>query len=329
MERSNAVDDAAIEAAAKRLRRGGVVAFPTETVYGLGANALDERAVARVFEIKGRPRFDPLIVHVAQLADVAPLVAEFDPRARRLAERFWPGPLTLVLPKSAIVPDIVTAGLPSVAVRVPDHAVAIALIRRAGVPVAAPSANRFGAISPTTAQHVRDSLGDEVDVVLDGGPCATGVESTVVSFAAPGAPQLLRPGGTPVEAIEAVGGIGPLRRLGAAAGDLPQASPGMLERHYAPMTKLAIATRRNEASLAPRPGERVARLCFRGEPRDASRYAAIEVLSATGDLREAAAKLFAALRRLDALGVDRIVAEEFPSEGLGLAIRDRLQRASR
>jgi len=193
----------AIRRAAEVIERGGLVAFPTETVYGLGADAFQPRAVAAIFEIKGRPRFDPLIVHVADPRDVVRLWLEVDPRARRLMERFWPGPLTLVLPKRPEVPEIVTAGLRTVAVRMPAHPVALELIREAQTPIAAPSANPFGRLSPTTAEHVLEGLGDRVEVILDGGRCPVGVESTVLAL--DGEARLLRPGGVPVEEIEEVG----------------------------------------------------------------------------------------------------------------------------
>ena len=213
--------------------RGGVVAFPTETVYGLGANAFDRAAVQRVFEIKNRPRFDPLIVHVADARQVRDLVRDFPAEARMLARRFWPGPLTLVLPKIDRLPDLVTAGLPTVAIRIPNHALALALLEEVGSPVAAPSANPFGMLSPTTAEHVRDQLGDQVDVILDGGPCAVGVESTIVSFCG-ARPTLLRPGGIAAEDLEAV--LGPL--VCPSPHEPVPLAPGRLPRHYAPRTPL-------------------------------------------------------------------------------------------
>ncbi|NJL30815.1 MAG: threonylcarbamoyl-AMP synthase [Phycisphaerales bacterium] len=230
-----------LQQAADLLRTGGVVAFPTETVYGLGANALLPQAVARVFEIKNRPRFDPLIVHVPCVEDADRLVREFPPLAQQLAERFWPGPMTLVLPKRDNVPDLVTADLPTVAVRVPAHPMARKLLELAAVPVAAPSANPFGGISPTTAEHVRQSLGNLVDCIVDGGPCDTGLESTVIGFGDDGrTPMLLRPGGLSVEEVEAI--TGPLKLPTALADDAPSSTlplaPGMLARHYAPETKL-------------------------------------------------------------------------------------------
>lgn len=308
-----------MDKAASILRQGGVVAFPTETVYGLGANALDPKAVARIFEIKGRPRFDPLIVHLCDAGQARRLVASLPEMAKRLMERFWPGPLTLVLPKGEVVPEIVTGGLNSVAIRMPEHPVALEMIRRAGVPVAAPSANLFGHLSPTEASHVRAQLGGRIDMLLDGGPCPVGVESTVVSLLGQ-RPELLRAGGTTLEEIESV--TGPI--LGSADGSMPPRSPGQLSRHYCPRTPLWMV---ESASGAPT-GKKVGLLAFR-EPPHGKEFEAVEVLSSSGDLREAAANLFAAMHRLDVLGLDLIVAERVPGIGLGLAINDRLMRASR
>ena len=305
------------------LRAGGIVAFPTETVYGLGADAFDAAAVARIFEAKGRPVFDPLIVHVsddAMLARVVPSVPEL---ARRLAERFWPGPLTLVLEKRDAVPAIVTAGLPTVGVRCPAHPVAQALIEAAGVPLAAPSANRFGAISPTRAEHVEAQLGERVDTILDGGPTELGVESTIVLLAGE-RPALLRHGALPVEEIEAV--TGPLldaTRAGEARDAVPLA-PGQSASHYAPRTPLRVVLA-DSVPLEER--ARAGLLAFRA-PAAEPGYAAVRVLAADGDLRRAAAVLFEALHELDALGLERIDAEQVPETGIGRAIADRLRRAA-
>lgn len=317
-----------IEQAARRLRAGEVVAFPTETVYGLGANALDPRAVARVFELKARPHFDPLIVHVGSIDDVDRVVASQSEVARRLMRRFWPGPLTLVLPKREVIPDLVTSGLPDVAVRFPAHPVAQQLIRAAGVPVAAPSANRFGRISPTRAQHVRDEFGDAVPWVIDAGACPVGVESTVVALG-PDGPTLLRPGGVTLEELEAV--VGPVRLQPAARGtDERPAAPGMLASHYAPTTPLALLAPGEEAGFeaARRGWQRWGLLCLQ-RPGDLSGSpSVVEELSAAGDLREAAAALFAAMRRMDAAGLQGLLALPVPLEGLGRAIQDRLARAA-
>ena len=308
-----------VERAAELLRAGGVVAFPTETVYGLGADARNDAAVARIFEIKGRPRFDPLIVHVSEPEMAEGVAVEIPPSARELIRRFWPGPLTLVLPKRADVSDLVTAGLPTVGVRMPRHPLARELIRLAGVPVAAPSANPFGRTSPTTARHVEELLGGAADAILDGGPCEVGLESTILSLA-DGEPLLLRMGGLELEEIEAA--IGRVR-VAPPTDDVPLA-PGRTLRHYAPRTKLVLA----EDAAAVRGGARMGLLAFRGHA-DMGSFGAAETLSAGGDLREAAARLFAALRRLDALGLDVIHAELVPERGLGRAINDRLRRAAR
>ncbi len=312
-------DNAGILTAAEILKRGGLVAFPTETVYGLGADALNARAVANIFVVKGRPQFDPIIVHVADPAETEKLWQEIPQLAQRLMEKFWPGPLTLVLPKREIVPDIVTAGLPTVAVRMPSHPVALSLIRAAGRPVAAPSANRFGRLSPTHHEAVLEQLGESIDAVIAGGPTPVGIESTVISLAED-PPRLLRPGGTPIEAIlELV----PNLRLEPPQG--PSASPGTLPRHYRPLTPLFL--------LEPGPpeGREVldrSRCGFLAFQKAWQGFAHTEVLSPQGDLVEAAANFFSLLRKLDKMGLSAIVAEPVPEEGLGLAIMDRLRRAS-
>jgi L-threonylcarbamoyladenylate synthase len=302
--------------AAAVLRGGGLVAFPTETVYGLGARADDPDAVARIFAAKGRPRFNPLIAHVPGLAEAEAAVA-LPPEARRLAEAFWPGPLTLVAPRRAGGPicDLAAAGLATAAVRAPDHPLAQALLAAVGAPVAAPSANPSGAVSPTTAAHVLDGLGAAIDGVLDGGPCFVGVESTIVAIT-DGAPRLLRPGGLPAEAIEAALGR-PL--LAATAGDAP-AAPGMLSSHYAPG-----ATLRLDAD-SPATGE--AWLGFGPDPEGVEGPA--RNLSPEGELRAAAAALYRDLRALDVeLGGTGVIAvAPIPSTGLGAAITDRLRRAA-
>jgi L-threonylcarbamoyladenylate synthase len=322
-----------IDRAAVILRSGGLVAFPTETVYGLGADALDPAAVARLFEAKRRPRFDPIIAHIAKVSWIERVVAQYPAAARLLAERFWPGPLTLVLPKTKRVPDLLTAGLPSVAVRVPDHSLALQLLRAVDRPLAAPSANLFGRLSPTCVEHVVDQFGGMVEYILDGGSCAVGIESTVIDFskyaetgtaASPAGSRamLLRPGGIAAEEIEAL--IGPLLRREASehGAHSPATSPGMLPKHYAPQTPLLVGADR-EASA----GRRAGLLAFKPENETAG-FVAIEVLSVAGDLTEAAANFFAALRRLDALELDLIIARPFPDEGLGVALNDRLRRAA-
>lgn len=316
-----------IDDAADRLRAGGVVAFATETVYGLGANAFDERAVAKVFELKGRPRFDPLIVHVEDASRVGQLVTAFPDAARKLAEVFWPGPLTLVLPKRDTVPDLVTSGLGTVGVRVPGHPMARAMIEASATAIAAPSANRFGGVSPTTAQHVRDEFGDNLPV-LDGGACETGVESTVVAFQEDGSAVVLRLGGVTVEAMRQA--VGEVIIAESGSRDGAQASPGMLDKHYAPRTPMELVDLIDPISFGDDEAARVGLLLYLGRGEGVvQRFGAVEVLTRKADPAEAAANLFGAMRRLDAAGVRRIVAERAPDTGLGRAINDRLTRASK
>jgi len=299
-------DAAQLERAAQLIRSGGLVAFPTETVYGLGANALDAAAVARIFAAKGRPRESPLIVHVDSLAMARGLVSAWPHAAERLAHRYWPGPLTLVLPKQPSIPDIVTAGLPTVGLRMPSHPLALALIRAAGVPIAAPSANLFTELSPTTAAHVRKSLGAAVDLVLDGGPARVGIESTVLSLAGP-QPVLLRPGVIPLPEIESI--IGSVR-LAEAAGPGGHVSPGMHPQHYRPRTPLMLLSATDAV-----PAGRGAWLRLGHEmPADAAAYAAA---------------LYAALHRLDEQGLDWIAVERPPETPEWAGVRDRLTRAAR
>ncbi|WP_130340216.1 L-threonylcarbamoyladenylate synthase [Micromonospora kangleipakensis] len=309
--------DSGVAEAAAVLRAGGLVAFPTETVYGLGANALDARAAARIFEAKARPSFDPLITHLADAVDLPALVGAVPPAVAALVERFWPGPLTLIVDRPAAIPPIVTSGLDTMAVRVPDEPSARALIAAAGVPVAAPSANRFGQLSPTRAEHVVAGLGDAVDVVLDGGPTRCGIESTIVD-ARGDRPVVLRLGALPVEAL--VEAVGPVTVRPGSSGQ--PVAPGTLAAHYAPRTPLRIGTAEQASG-----GGRRGFLAFRERPA-AGDWAAVEVLSPDGDLTAAAARLFDALHRLDAAGVTEIVAEPVPDVGVGRAINDRLRRAA-
>lgn len=303
--------------AAAILRNGGVVAFPTETVYGLGAIALDARAVARIFEIKQRPEFDPLIVHVADEKMLARIARGVSAEARALMERFWPGPLTLVFERQPEVPLIVTAGLPTVAVRMPSHPVARQLLRETGAPIAAPSANRFGGLSPTRAQHVEQMLGARVDCILDDGVAPLGIESTILQLEP--VATLLRPGALAVEEIEAV--IGPVLRETKDDSTAPLA-PGRLPQHYAPQTPLRIV---DVERVPPERRAVAACLAFSAAPQG---YAATRVLSPAADLGEAAAHLFESLHELDALGLERIDAQPLPERGLGLAVMDRLRKAS-
>jgi L-threonylcarbamoyladenylate synthase len=306
-----------LDRAAATLRGGGVVAFPTETVYGLGADAFDATAVARIFEIKNRPAFDPLIVHVLDEAMLRQVAEAISPAAAELADRFWPGPLTLVLPKRPEVPDIVTAGLSTVAVRMPAHPVARALLERAGRPLAAPSANPFGYLSPTRAEHVARMLGDRVDLILDGGPAGLGLESTIVRFA--GRPELLRRGAIAAEEIEAA--IGRLHAPDPEAETAPL-SPGRLPQHYAPATPIRIV----EFARVPQE-ERAgaAALAFNRVPAG---YAHVRVLSGKSELREAASRFFEYLHELDDVRPVRIDAEQLPEVGLGATMMERLRRAA-
>jgi L-threonylcarbamoyladenylate synthase len=307
----------ALAEAAGLLQAGRLVAFPTETVYGLGADAANDRAVAEIFAAKGRPRFNPLIVHLADAA-AAERAALFCKQAQDLAARFWPGPLTLVLPRrsDSRVSLLCSAGLDSLAVRVPNHALAQDLLQAFGGPLAAPSANPSGRVSPTTARHVALALGDQVAAVLDGGPCRIGLESTVLDLSGP-SPRLLRPGGLPQEDLEAI--LGPLARPLTRHGEneAPRA-PGMLASHYAPALPLRLDAEWVDGSEAL--------LAFGAQPLSGA--AKTINLSPTGDLTEAAANLFAALHDLDRAGFSAIAVMPMPESGLGHAINDRLQRAA-
>lgn len=304
-----------IEHAAALLRNGKLVAFPTETVYGLGANALDEAAVAGIFEAKGRPTSSPVIVHVSSIKMARSLVAEWPDAAQQLAESFWPGPLTLVLRKQAVVPALVTAGLESVGVRMPSHPVAIALLRAAQIPVAAPSANRFTQLSPTTAEHVRQGLGDRVDYILDGGACSVGIESTVLSLTG-GVPTLLRPGGISRAQIEAV--FGPItHQTEVLTGAHP--SPGMHARHYSPRTRLVLV---RDGAL-PREG-RGAYLQLHIAPRD--NIANLVQMPKTP--ASYAAELYRTLHELDGENYDWIAVDAPEDSPEWEAVRDRLKRAA-
>lgn len=329
------LSSAQVARAAELLRNGGIGAFPTETVYGLGADLFQPAAIARVFAVKGRPHFDPLIVHLAGPHWLDRVVQSVPPIARELARRFWPGPLTLILPKREEVTELVTAGLPSVGVRVPDHPLTLELLRQLDSPLVGPSANLFGQVSPTTAPHVLEQLEATIDFVLEGGPCRVGVESSVV-LVGDDALTLLRPGGVPWEELqEAL----PRARwqareevAGHHEGNTGLLAPGTLPRHYAPRTPLELVAAGEAVTHAERwhlahPNHRVGVLTLRG--RSATPGVWVESLSATGDLVEAAGRLFAALRSLDALGLDRLIAERVPMHGLGQAINDRLERAAR
>ncbi|MDR3146873.1 MAG: threonylcarbamoyl-AMP synthase [Treponema sp.] len=337
------VNEESLQLAAAAIRRGELAAFPTETVYGLGADAFNPRALAKIFQVKGRPRFDPLIVHIAcpealgDVADLAALEGGAREQVARLGAAFWPGPLTLVLPKRDSIPDLATSGLATVAVRLPAHPAARELIRLSTGAVAAPSANRFGCLSPTRAEHVAEQLGDRLGIILDGGPAALGLESTVLDMT--GRPRILRPGGLSRSRLEAL--LGPLPRPGdsppaalRSPGELRSQgelrSPGLLTSHYAPRTPLYLHESPAMAALRYR-GD-AAYLFFNRRSATAAlegaALGALEILSEGGDSLEAAANLFDALHRLDRLGLRAIHVEAAPPEALGEAINDRLRRAA-
>lgn len=322
-----APDPLIIERAAEILRRGGLVAFPTETVYGLGANALDATAVQRIYAAKGRPSFNPLIVHVSGEDAARSLAADWPEAASRIAQAFWPGPMTIVLRKRAIVPHDVTAGLDSVALRVPAHPVALALIRRAGIPIAAPSANRSTELSPTSARHVAASLGDGVDLVLDGGSTTVGIESTVLDLRG-SRPAILRPGVIGARELEPV--VGPLASSKEVRGDEPRASPGLLDRHYAPRARVVLFAAANAKGAAAEARELVAR----GAKTAAMLLDSTEMQMAATIVRmprdpvEYARWLYATLHELDDSGCEVVFVERVPNSGAWLAIADRLERAA-
>jgi L-threonylcarbamoyladenylate synthase len=328
-----------IAEAAVVIRAGGLVAFPTETVYGLGANALDAEAVAGIFVAKDRPTQDPLIVHLASVDDLPRVVRHIPEPARRLADAFWPGPLTIIMPRHPDLPRGVSAGLDTVAVRVPSHPVARALLRASGLPIAAPSANRFGFTSPTSAQHVYADLSGRIEMILDGGSPTIGVESTVLDISVQPA-RILRPGGISREALEEV--LGEVEVFDGAAAEedqQPLPSPGMMSRHYAPRAmmvlfqgtdKRAVIWRmRQEARLFLQQGKHVGLLVAE---EDAPAFDGLEVTVTTigpaDDAQKIAQNLYAGLRSLDKSDIDVILARDFGEEGLGLAILDRLRRAS-
>ena len=324
-------DPKVIARAAERVRAGELVAFPTETVYGLGANALDERAVQRIFEAKGRPSYNPVIVHVAGVEGAREVAAVWPARAQLLAERHWPGPVTLVLPKRPAIPDAVTAGLGSVAIRVPAHPVALALLTAAAVPIAAPSANRSTELSPTTARHVEKSLGDQVSVILDGGPTVVGIESTVLDLTSD-PPVLLRPGAVSAEALtELIGYVATPRA--DPHGAEPRPAPGMLERHYAPRATLLVyaASAADEVDEARRrAGDELAR----GGRVGALVRAGRAPIDTPHTVRmpwgpdSYARRLYAALHELDDAGCAMVLVERVPDLAPWAAVADRLRRAA-
>jgi L-threonylcarbamoyladenylate synthase len=299
----------------------GLVAIPTETVYGLAGNALDARAVAQIFEVKNRPSFDPLIVHTHTIADLEKWVVSIPDRAYRLFEAFSPGPLTILLPKNPIIPDLVTAGLPKVAIRIPKHPMTLELLRGLDFPLAAPSANPFGYISPTSAQHVAHQLSEKIPYILDGGSCRVGLESTIIGFEDEDC-IVYRLGGLSIEDLEQV--------VGSVQLQLNQSSnpsaPGMLKSHYAPRKPFRLG-QIAEMLQHTEGGQRIGILSLKTGYDDA-RIGATEWLSEKGDMLEAAQNLFAAMRRLDAAEIDLILAETMPEQGLGKAINDRMKRAA-
>ena len=320
-----------IEAAAAILRAGGLVGIPTETVYGLGANGLDPAAVRRIFEAKGRPQDNPLILHIPDPSWLERYCRDVPAAARRLAEQFWPGPLTMILPRRALVPDEVTCGLETVGVRCPDHPVTLAIIRAAGVPVAAPSGNRSGRPSPTCARHMLEDMEGRIQAVVDGGPCGVGVESTIVDLTLP-VPRLLRPGGLPLEALEAVLGHVDVDRAVTAPlspGEKPRA-PGMKYRHYAPRAPVSVVTGDGAATAAyirRQAGANTGVICF-GEYRDRFPGCTVRSIGPAGDRGEQARRVFDALRSFDGTPVTAIFAQCPGEEGLGLAVANRLKKAA-
>lgn len=302
------------------IRSGEIVSFPTETVYGLGADALNPIAVAKIFEAKERPHFDPLIVHICEMSQLEALALNIPDKVRKLTGHFWPGPLTIILDKTEIVPDIVTSGLETVAVRMPSHPVALELIKKSGTPIAAPSANPFGYLSPTRAEHVQRQLGERVPMIIDGGTCQVGVESTIMKFEGD-RNLVLRPGGVSIEEIESIAG-----KINVVSGLIEKTeAPGQLPFHYSPITPVEIFEHEREIDLKD-PG---ACFLFFKKPELDTRGLSFQVLSEKGDMREAAANLFVFLHKLDNLNKKVIYAQKVPETGLGLAIMDRLAKASK
>ena len=308
-----------IKKAAEAIKSGEIIAFPTETVYGLGADGLNPTAVAKIFEAKNRPSFNPLILHIASVNQLYDLVNIESKKVEKLIAAFWPGPLTLVLPKKEIVPDIVTAGNHTVAVRMPKHHVALDLVKASGKPIAAPSANTFGFLSPTTAAHVEKQLGDKVDLILDGGKSNVGVESTIVEIFEDKI-YLLRPGGIAIERLEEV-----CDKIKVKQTDSNNpTSPGQLLYHYAPKVPIKFL---NEVSEKDIKEKKLAGLFFK-ENKTAIKFEQVELLSLSGDIHEAAANLFHHLHLLESLNVDLMIVEPVKEEGLGIAIMDRLRKAT-
>jgi len=310
-----------IEKARRILQSSDLVAIPTETVYGLAGNCFDSKAIARIFEVKNRPYFDPLIAHSTGIREVEHFVQHIPDAAYKLIENFWPGPLTLLLKKRDIIPDLVTAGLDTVAVRVPDHPLTLELLKRVNFPLAAPSANPFGYVSPTSAAHVQAQLGEKIDYILDGGLCSVGIESTIIGFDDDEKPIIYRLGGLSIEDITSiVGEVG--ININSSSDPL---TPGMLKSHYAPLKSLIVGDL--DELISNKGDKKVGVLSFMNKHAEVSdQYQC--VLSEIGDVEEAATKLFSAVRYLDNTDVDEIYAELVPEKSLGRAINDRLKRAS-
>jgi len=333
------ITDESIEKAAEEIRNGGLAAFPTETVYGLGGDAYNSAAAANIFEVKNRPQFDPLIVHIAEIETLEKITdfSLLDKTAKKnlevLTKNLWPGPLTLILPKKPVIPEIVTSGMPTAAIRFPSHETAQKIIKKSTGAVAAPSANPFGYLSPTRAEHVFEMLGNKIEIILDGGSSELGLESTVLDLCN-GQPRILRPGGTSKEAIEAlIGSIALGSNLNENTGNKALVSPGLLKSHYAPKVKLSVHTGEDLCSMFI--NDEAAILFFDEKSHDKWLSAKktevkpiIKILSKKGNLLEAATQLFKFLHELDHLEIKHIYAQFVPEEGLGLAINDRLKKAS-
>lgn len=304
------------------LNQEDLVAIPTETVYGLAGNIFSKKAIQKIFETKNRPTFNPLIVHIYDVNQLDSLVRVIPPKAKLLAKSFWPGPLTLVLPKTDIIPDLITAGKDTVAIRIPNHSLTLELLRKIDFPLAAPSANPFGKISPTTASHVKNYFDGQIKMVLDGGPCRAGIESTIVGFEN-NEPIIYRLGSTSIEDIEAVVGKVKIQNR----SESQPVAPGMLSRHYAPSTPTYLVE--NVVDFVKNfPNDSIGILSMRSI-QGISNIKHQEILSLKGDLKEAMSHLYAALHRLDAMKLDKIVCEKFIDKGLGISINDRLQRAQK
>ena len=311
-----------ITKAVKLLNEEQVVAIPTETVYGLAGNIFSEKAIKTIFETKKRPFFNPLIVHIPSVDYLTEIVEYIPEKAKLLAEAFWPGPITLVLKKKDTIPDLITAGKDTVAVRVPNHPLTLELLNQLPFPLAAPSANPFSSISPTTAQHVETYFKDSIKMVLDGGPCKSGIESTIIGFEGDD-PIIYRLGSTSIEDIEAIVGKIEIKNKKEVSPD----APGMLERHYAPKTKTVLTDKVLDC-IKQYPNKRIGLLVFNSEIESEAICTQI-VLSKLGDMEEAASKLYNALHQLDKENIDLIIAERFPDYGLGKSINDRLERATK